>query len=62
MEATIKGINEHGISYNLYLEECEYYNVEPLSYNDWLQQEELEQKAIDRDRLTDAERYGEDEY
>lgn len=62
MKISIKGINEHGLAYNLYLEECEYYNVEPLSYNDWLQQEELEQRAIDRSRLTDAERYGEDEY
>lgn len=61
MEAIIKGINERNISYNLYLEECEYYGEEPLNYDEWLKQEEYEQTAIDRSRLTDAERYGEDE-
>ena len=60
MKATIKGINEHSIAYNLYLEECEYYDEEPLSYDEWHKQEEYEQEAIDRMLMTDAERYGED--
>lgn len=60
MEAIIKGINERNISYNLYLEECEYYDEEPLNYDEWLKQEEYEQAEIDRLSLTDAERYGED--
>lgn len=61
MEAIIKGINERNISYNLYLEECEYYNEEPLSYDEWFAQEEYEQEAIDRLFMTDAERYGEED-
>lgn len=61
MEATIKGINEHSLAYNLYLDECEYYEEEPLSYNEWLKQEEYEQAAIDRSLMTDAERYGEED-
>ena len=60
MEAIIKGINERNISYNLYLEECEYYNEEPLSYDEWLKQEEYEQEAIDRSLMTDDEKYGEE--
>ena len=61
MEAIIKGINERNISYDLYLEECEYYDEEPLNYDEWLKQEEYEQTAIDRMLLTDDERYGEDD-
>ena len=60
-KVNIKGINEHNISYNLYLEECEYYEEEPLSYDEWLKQEEYEQEAIDRMLMTDAERYGEED-
>jgi hypothetical protein len=54
-------IDEHSIAYNLYLEECEYYDEEPLSYDEWLKQEEYEQEAIDRMLMTDAERYGEED-
>lgn len=57
----INGINEYGIAYNLYLEECEYYNEEPLSYDEWFEQEQYEQEQIDRMLLTDAERYGEED-
>lgn len=58
MEVTIKGINEHSLAHNLYLEECEFFEEEPLSYSDWLKQEEYEQAQIDRSLMTDAERYG----
>ena len=61
MEANIKGINEYGLAYNLYLEECEYFGEESLSYDEWLAQEEYEQEAIDRLFMTDAERYGEED-
>ena len=61
MKVNIKGINEHNLAYNLYLDECEYYDEEPLSYDEWLKQEEYEQKAINRMLMTDAERYGEDD-
>ena len=61
MEANIKGINEYSLSYNLYLEECEYYDEEPLSYDEWLEQEEYEQEQIDLMLMTDAERYGEED-
>jgi hypothetical protein len=54
-------IDEHSIAYNLYLEECEYYDEEPLSYDEWLKQEEYEQEAIDLMLMTDAERYGEED-
>ena len=54
----VNGVSEGGIAYNLYLEECEYYSEEPLSYDEWLQQEKYEQAAIDRLFMTDAEKYG----
>jgi hypothetical protein len=57
----INGIDEYSISYSLYLEECEIFDEEPLSYNEWLAQEEYEQEAIDRLFMTDAERYGEED-
>ncbi len=57
----IKGINEYGLAFSLYLEECEYYNEEPLSYDEWLEEEIYEQEAIDRMLMTDAERYGEED-
>lgn len=57
-ERMIKGISERGLSYQLYLEECEQYNEEPLSYDEWLKQEEYEQEAIDRLFMTDDEKYG----
>lgn len=60
VEANIKGIDECGLAYNLYLEECEYYNEEPLSYNEWLQEEEYEQRQIDLLFMTDDEKYGEE--
>lgn len=53
-----RGISEKGLSYQLYLEECEYYCEEPLSFSDWLAQEEYEQEQIDLSLMTDAERYG----
>ena len=56
----IKGISEKDLSYQLYLEECEFFEEEPLSYSDWLAQEEYEQKAIDRSLMTDDEKYGEE--
>ena len=59
--ANINGIDEYSISYNLYLEECEYYNEEPLSYDEWLEEEAYEQEAIDRLFMTDAEKYGEED-
>lgn len=55
----VKGVSETGLSYQLYLEECEFFEEEPLSYSDWLAQEEYEQEQIDRSLMTDAERYGE---
>lgn len=61
MEVSIKGICEHNLAYNLYIDECEYYNEEPLSYDEWLKQEEYEQEAIDRMFMTDAEKYGEED-
>lgn len=62
MEANIiNGIDEHALSYSLYLDECEWYEEEPLSYDEWLKQEEYEQEAIDRMLMTDAERYGEED-
>lgn len=61
MEDIIKGIDRRNISYNLYLEECEIFNEEPLSYNEWLRQEEYEQEAIDRLFMTDSEKYGEED-
>lgn len=54
-------IDENNISYNLYLEECEYFNEEPLSYEEWLKQEAYEQEAINRMLMTDAEKYGEED-
>lgn len=57
----INGIDEYSVSYNLYLEECEYFNEEPLSYDEWLQHEEYEQEAIDRLFMTDSEKYGEED-
>ena len=60
MKANINGIDEHSLAYNLYLEECEYYGEEPLSYDEWLKEEEYEQEQIDRLLMTDAERYGEE--
>ena len=57
----IRGISDKGLSYQLYLEECEYYCEEPLSFSDWLAQEEYEQQQIDLSLMTDAERYGEEE-
>lgn len=57
----INGINEHGISYSLYLDECEFYDEEPLSYDEWLEQQKYEQEQIDRMLLTDSERYGEED-
>jgi hypothetical protein len=54
-------ISEHNLAYNLYLDECEYYDEEPLSYDEWLKQESYEQEAIDRMLMTDTERYGEDD-
>lgn len=54
----IKGVSEKGLGYQLYLEECEFFDEEPLSYNEWLSQEEYEQSQIDRSLMTDAERYG----
>jgi hypothetical protein len=57
----INGIDEKAISYSLYLDECEFYNEEPLSYDEWFQQEEYEQAQIDRLFMTDAERYGEED-
>ena len=48
-------------SYNLYLEECEYYDEEPLDYDEWLASEEYEQEQIDRMLMTDAEKYGEED-
>ena len=61
MAININGIDEHALSYNLYLDECEYYDEEPLSYDEWLKQEEYEQEAIDRLFMTDAEKYGEED-
>ena len=62
MEANIiNGIDEHKLAYNLYIDECEYYEEEPLSYDEWLQQEQYEQEKIDRMLLTDAEKYGEED-
>jgi hypothetical protein len=62
MEANIiNGIDERGLAYNLYLDECEYYGEEPLSYDEWLKEEEYEQRQIDRLFMTDAEKYGEEE-
>ena len=63
MEAnvSINGIDQYAISYALYLEECEWYDEEPLSYDEWLAQEEYEQEAIDLLFMTDAERYGEED-
>ena len=61
MEDIIKGIDRRSISYNLYLEECEIFNEEPLSYNEWLREEEYEQEAIDRLFMTDSEKYGEED-
>ena len=60
MEVNINGIDEHAVSYNLYLEECEYYDEEPLSYDEWLQNEKYEQAQIDRLFMTDDEKYGDD--
>lgn len=54
----INSIDEHSLSYQLYLDECEYYDEEPLSYNEWLRQKQYEQEQIDRMLLTDSERYG----
>lgn len=54
----IKGISEGGLSYQLYLEECEFFEEEPLSYSDWVEKEEYEQREIDRLLMTDAEKYG----
>lgn len=60
MEDIIKGIDEQSVSYNLYLDECEYYGEEPLSYDEWLKEEEYEQEQIDRLLMTDDEKYGEE--
>ena len=59
--ANINGIDERGLAYNLYLDECEYYCEEPLDYDEWLAQEEYEQEAIDRMLMTDSEKYGEED-
>lgn len=56
----IKGIDEYAISYSLYLDECEFFDEEPLNYNEWLQEEEYEQRQIDLLFMTDAEKYGEE--
>ena len=61
MEVNINGIDERALSYSLYLDECEFYNEEPLIYDEWLKQEEYEQDAIDRMLMTDSERYGEED-
>ena len=61
MDININGIDEKSISYSLYLDECEFYNEEPLDYKEWFNQEEYEQSQIDRLFMTDAERYGEEE-
>lgn len=57
----INGIDKYAISYSLYLEECEWYDEEPLSYDEWLRQRQYEQEQIDRMLLTDAEKYGEED-
>lgn len=60
MKVNISGIDERSLAYNLYLDECEYYGEEPLSYDEWLKQEAYEQEAIDRMLMTDDEKYGEE--
>lgn len=60
MDIEIKGINENVIEYRWYLEECEEYGEEPLSYEEWLAADEYEQERIDRMYMTEAELYGED--
>lgn len=60
MDIEIKGFDTNVIGYRLYLDECEYYDEEPLSYEEWLASEEYEQEMIDRMYMTDDEIYGED--
>ncbi len=36
----IIGISEQTLRYELYLEECEEFNEEPLDFEEWLQKEE----------------------
>jgi hypothetical protein len=58
-------INSYGDSYDDFVRDCLDDNQKPWSYEEWAsywkERDSYEQDQIDRSRLTDAERYGDDE-
>jgi len=62
MEVTFKKMIEtFGNEYADYWYNCTIDGIEPMSYEEWTDNEQYAQDQIDLSRMTDAERYGEED-
>jgi hypothetical protein len=58
-EAYQKIIQKYGVEYGDYWYVMVTENITPMSYEEWIENEEYSQSQIDRSLMTDYEKYGE---